>query len=243
MTTHTALPMTPAFDTANRYLGWGEPEHGFWFVGLEEADGWYDQPQDEIVRRYAPLGEVSPATTQIDFAELKAAGRGIRHKIARIMCATSISAESQEASQRWRWYHDNKLWRAGSRGFQANLYPLGKPTRAAWPGEFQALFGFGPNDRDRYKQTVAETRFRRLRERWFADKPLATICFGTEAWPEFRTIFEVTSAPRELAKGKIHVHEKERVALTRFFAYGHVTNADADSLGALLRDEWKVRIP
>lgn len=31
---------TRYFDTANRYLGWGEPDRGLWFIGLEEASEW-----------------------------------------------------------------------------------------------------------------------------------------------------------------------------------------------------------
>ena len=237
-------PVTRAFTAANTYLGWGEPKNGIWFVGLEEADGWYDLPEAEVIRRYMELGEVSPASTQVDFAALKAAGRGIRQKTARIMSAVSTSAMCiADVAARWRWYHDNRLWRPGSRSFQANLYPLGKPTRTSWPKAFEPLFGFGPDNRDTYKQVVAETRFKRLHARWLEDAPLATICFGAEAWPDFRAVFRVTSSPRTLANGKIHVHDSERVVLMHFFARWHVTNADADAVGAVLRDEWNVRIP
>jgi hypothetical protein len=236
-------PLLPAFLAANAYLGWGEPHRGVWFVGLEEADGWFDLPADEIVRRYRALGEVSPATTQRDFAALGPAGRSIRHTTSRILSAVSERAQAEPASERWRWYHDHQLWAAGSMTFQANLYPLGKPSRGSWPATFEDLFGFGPDDRERYRQAVAETRWPRLRARRDEDHPAATICFGGEAWADFRTIFRVTSTPRQLAEGKIHVHDAERVILTYFFSYGHVTNSDADAIGALLRDDWKVRVP
>jgi hypothetical protein len=31
---------TDAFRALNRYLGWGEPIGGVWFIGLEKALGW-----------------------------------------------------------------------------------------------------------------------------------------------------------------------------------------------------------
>jgi hypothetical protein len=233
----------PAFVAANAYLGWGEPRGGVWFIGLEEADGWFDLPADEIERRYRALGEVSPATTQRDFPALGAAGRSIRYTTSRILSAVSVQAQDRPATERPRWYHDNQLWAPGSMTFQANLYPLGKPTRAAWPESFEHLFGFGPHDTERYAHTVAETRWPRLRARWDEDRPCATVCFGAEAWGDFRRVFGVTSVPQLLADGKIHIHEAERVILTHFFSYGHVTNADADAIGAILRREWNVTIP
>lgn len=239
----TTTAMTPAFRAANRYLGWGEPKNAIWFVGLEEADGWFDLPENEVVRRYEERGEISPATTQLDFKELGAAGRRIRHLTSRIMSLVSRRTMDLDIDVRWRRYHDSILWRPGSMGFQANLFPLGKPTRAEWPQEFESLFGFSVDDRDAYRRTVAETRWRRLREMRRESRPLATICFGKEAWNDFRAIFEVTSPHRELGGGKIHVHDRERVVLTRFFSRGLVTNADADAAGTLLRDEWAIRIP
>lgn len=236
-------PLLPAFLAANAYLGWGEPHRGVWFVGLEEADGWFDLPADEVVRRYRALGEVSPATTQRDFTTLGPAGRSIRHTTSRILSAVSERAQAEPESERWRWYHDNQLWAPGSMTFQANLYPLGKPSRASWPSSFEGLFGFGPDDRERYRQTIADTRWPKLRARWEYDRPTATICFGGEAWPDFRTVFGVSSTPRQLSNGKIQIHDAERVILTYFFSYGHVTNTDADAVGAVLRNDWKVRIP
>lgn len=243
-TTNSRRLLTPAFVAATRYLGWGEPRQGVWFIGLEEADGWYDEPADSVVRKYEALGEVSTPTTQIDFAALGNSGREIRQRTARIMSTVSERARAiQPAEERGRWYHDNMLWRSGSKGFQANLYPLGKKSRGAWPVEFEELFGFGPGERDLYANAVRETRFPRLRARWLEDSPQATICFGAEGWDDFKAVFGLSAPARELANGKIQVFDPERVVLTYFFARNHVTEQDADLIGALLSEEWGVRVP
>jgi len=229
---------TRAFEAANRYLGWGDPGRGLWFVGLEESDYWSKQD----VHKYYHLHEWEPATTQRDFAALGRKGERIRHVTARIMSGVSESAMTRDASDRWRWYHDHRLWTQGSRGCQANLYPLGKRSLDAWPEDFKELFGFGPADRDAYLKIVADTRFKELRRSWLEHSPQATICFGKAGWEEFEEVFEVTSVPRILAGGKVRVHDHEHVVLTHFFTRG-MTNADADTVSTFLGKDWNVRIP
>lgn len=240
------MPISPtptaAFLAANRYLGWGEPRHGLWFVGLEEASTWSDRSEEEVVRLYAALGEVSPAGSQIDFEALGAEGRRIRHTISRISSVVSASAAQQPDPERWRWYHDNKLWRVGSRGFQANLYPLGKSSFDEWPALFEKLFGFGSADREAYRQFVASTRFLRIRARWLEDRPLATVCFGISGWQDFKAVFPLTTPTRTLAGGQIEVFDQERVVLTPFFRANLVTNEAARAVGTLLR-AWGVEVP
>lgn len=235
--------LAPAFVAANRYLGWGEPRGGVWFVGLEEADSWIDKPADEIVRLYEEKGEVEKAASQLDFAALGSAGLQIRQRTARILSAVSKKAQEHTASEHAEWYLNNQLWRPGSLSFQANLYPLGKKTLDSWPPEFESIFGFGAAQRNEYVKVVSETRFRRLRARWIEDGPQATVCFGAAGWEDFRTVFGVTSPPRTLADGKIHVHDAERIVLCYFFSRDWVTEGDADAIGAMLRDDWKVTIP
>jgi hypothetical protein len=73
--------------------------------------------------------------------------------------------------------------------------------------------------------------------------PLATVCFGNTGWGDFKSVLGLSEPSRELSEGRIQVFDSERVILTHFFAYNHVTVEDADSVGALLRDDWKIRIP
>jgi len=206
-------------------------------VGLEESDYW----SGPDVVKYLGRPEVVKPTTQRDFAELKAKGRRIRHVTSRIMAAVSAQASGWPPAERWRKYHDELLWTPGSGGFQANLYPLGKPSAASWPADFKKLFGFGPEERQRYCDAVAASRFVKLRKLRERCKPLATVCFGKLAWPEFRSVFEVASTPVSHADGKILVHKPERLILTHFFTRA-MTNADADRVGSILH-QWGVRTP
>lgn len=168
--------MTRAFEVLNRYLGWGEPEGGVWFVGLEESLGWGRGQEEQIFQNYKPPNDEfeRPVDPPRPSADPGAKGRGIRYKTSRIMC----QVDSLAAQHDWRWYEANRLWKVGSRGCQVNLFPLGKPTRGSWPRDFKELFGFGANDREAYEKRVQESRFLHIREAWEQHRPQATICFG-----------------------------------------------------------------
>ncbi len=118
------MPGTAAFEAVNRYLGWGEPEEGLWFIGLEEADEWDCPTEQEVISASEKLGEVSLPAESPNFAALGFKGLQIRCVLSRVMSAVSERGKSLGGD----WYLNNRLWRPGSRGFQANLYPLGKPV-------------------------------------------------------------------------------------------------------------------
>jgi hypothetical protein len=230
---------TRAFEVVSSYLGWGEHVGSIWFVGLEEADGWEDKSEGDVLAFYKDQGEVSPAIDHHDFAALRAKGRSIRNTMARILSCLSQAGRTHD----WRWYRDHMLWRPGSQTFQANLFPLGKPSRASWPQSYKALFGYGVEDRAAYEQALTKKRFVRLGQLWSESRPRATICFGKEGWKHCRKIFRTDSSPAEVVQGKIYAYAPEHVILTPFFAYGHVTNQDADQVAQHLRDIWNVSIP
>lgn len=238
MTTHPPTP-TKEFEAALRYLGWGDPSRGVWFMGLEESDYW----AKDQVHQYLSLPPVKPATTELDFAALGRKGARIREVTSRILSTVSAGAREQPQAERSRWYLNTRMWRPGSGAFQGNLYPLGKRAVDDWPKDFEELFGFGAEHRDAYMRTVAATRFPLIRELWTGSRPQATVCFGKIGWPDFRAVFKLGEPSRTISAGRIEVYGAPmRVILTPFFTRA-MTNADASAVGDFLRDEWRVSIP
>lgn len=235
---------TQEFEIVNKVLGWGDhgsPERrSIWFVGIEEADC----IKEEYVKKLGanPL-EFQPADR--DFSKLGRKGTQIREVMARILCSVSQEYCQIEGEKAWKCYKAEKLWAPKSRTCQINLYPLGKPKQNKWVKEckYEELFGFGEQDWKIYKACVAKTRFKKIKEAWDKYNPQATICFGTTEWENHRTIFKLQqSSPDKYFNGDIEVYQPERVILTPFFAYGHVSDEKADSIAKVLNG-WKVSIP
>jgi hypothetical protein len=229
---------TLAFECANRCLGWGEPDGGLWFVGLEEADDFpFDWSQEKIVKWYEERGnrEFLPCDDSKDYSTLGREGAAIRAYSCKI-----ANAVSRKPTNTWEDYRDRRLWKSGCQLFQANLYALGKPRSGSWIDKFEERYGYGssPEDRKAYKKRVRETRFPALRELWRRSTPQAVICFAR--WSDCREIFNVSSPADVIADGDIHVHAPEKIILTPFFARG-MSDAKAEQVWTRLH-QWGVSI-
>jgi hypothetical protein len=240
---YTMPSRTPAFESANHLLGRGEPTRGLWFVGLEDAgDGGRTQADViEWIESCAKLGhpEYLPCIDHVDYSKTYGRnGSSIRNYTSRI--ANRLSCARMNT---WQDYRRQRLWKTGCQLFQANLYPLGKPSYKGWDLNFEKLYGFSAADRDEYKREVRRTRFKNITSLWKRSNPQAVVCFGTAAWDDFREVFEVhvQSPPDEMAEGAIHVHRPERVVLTPFFGRGMSIEKANQVAKRLL--EWGVSIP
>lgn len=229
---------TKAFEAVNRYLGWGEPAGGVWFVGMEESQGWNGSTEEQVIRHYDGLQEYSGPESFSDWTDLKHAGKGIRDTTSKILQRISLRGSGLS----WQNYRDRYLWAPGSLTFQANLFPIGKPTLQSWPNEFEVLFGYGASDRQAYKDYVAETRFKKLSALWTRSRPQATICFGRAGWDFFRSIFVRQDDLHAVLSDKVHIYQNTRLILTPFFAYGHVSTQEIEQMVEVLK-EWKVVMP
>jgi hypothetical protein len=229
---------TPAFECANRCLGRGEASGGLWFVGLEDADDCGpEDTQPDVIEYYAKQGnpEVLPCDDR-DWSKLRS-GLAIRAYTCKI--ANTLSREPMDT---WKAYLQQRLWKTGCQLFQANLYPLGKPRRADWGSNFGEVYGFSAEHRDDYERYVRQTRFPEIARLWRRSKPQAVVCFGKEAWCDFRQVFDVQSPADVIAEGAIRVHTAEKVILSPFFARWHMSNARAQQIANRLV-EWRVSIP
>jgi hypothetical protein len=112
---------------------------------------------------------------------------------------------------------------------------------ARWPDAFTTEFGV--SGWDDYTRRVREGRFPVLRQYWNRSERKAVICFGKGEWSQFKEAFEVSSDAKELVPGRVLVHREERVVLTHFLNFRCFSYANADAVGAYLRDELGVEIP
>lgn len=237
---------TEAFDVVNRYLGWGDPNGGLWFIGLEESaaygvrNGVYSSEDlGKELKTIKERGEYEILTNPPEPGGRDAAN--VRAYICKIACCVSERAQHDMSS--WETYRDKYLYVIGNKVFQANLYPLGKKdaSTSSWPTHYKECFGFGSDDYREYIDLVKQTRFGYLRQFKQCHHPKAIVCFGkTDGWPDIRELYSLGSGT-EPVPGKLVVYENERIILTPFFGRG-MSDMLALEVGKTL-SRWGVSIP
>ena len=237
--TTKAIP-TNYFDLVNSYLGWGDPYNGIWFIGLEEAIGWEEHTEQEILNDYDGSPYNTVGDTERDWKKLGNTGKAIRDYTSKIVYKFSALAKNEHLS--WSDYRDKILWGKDSQVFQANLFPLGKPTTREWPQHFKKLFGFGPEERNDYVEHTKKTRFVKIKKLWEQCSVKATICFGKEGWENFNSLFGTENAEKdEIISSKIYANDDKKIIFTPFFANGHMSNEKVDKIVERL-NSWNVHI-
>lgn len=222
------------------HAGWGDPIGGLWFVGIEEGSGWSGSA--EAVERWFEERRESIRTLGEMTYEIGANCEGLpassRSKVR--YWEQAIVDRMRERDGTSPPYIAPPLWSPGSRVFHTNLYPLARPSVAAWPEYFNAMFGV--SNRDSYKEAVERRRFRMLRETRRAAGVQATVCFGKSYWPDFeRALALEQEQPRTESGGKLKRFDGARVIFTPFFGYWHMKASLADDVAAILR-EWGVKL-
>ena len=188
--------MTQHFDIVNQFIGSGNPRGQFWFIGLEEAGEWSEDPAvnresyQAYAKRYAPA---EAGRIKQDAQEMRRRYTKVYDIMSKLVVAVTLPGDLTKNA--WLRYRNEQLLGKSGDTFQTNLYPLGKLSLKNWPPHYERLFGFGPGDRQRYRDEVLKTRFPMLRQEWRHHKPPLTICFGKTGWPDFETLLEVQ--PRE----------------------------------------------
>lgn len=238
--------MNKNFELACRVLGWGDPDNGLWFVGMEEAGVWSsEQELTELAKRQSlQKRQVSGEPVFIDtvdprkYVDYISGGRPqtqIRNMQSYIACPFSKSGPTSYVD-----YRDSKLWGNDSGVFQTNVFPLGKPkANQPLPKIYSELFGFGPEDTSAYIEATKSFRFPLIRDLRASSGPQAIICFGKSFWRFAGEIFEIDV--KSIGHGKLAFFDEERIILTPFLGQGMSYNL-ADQIVAKLR-EWEVKLP
>ena len=201
------------FQTACSLLGWGDPQNGIWFIGVEEATAWTKELLESHVKNGSP--QYAPESKR-NWKELGYAGKSIRDYTSKVVQPLS----RQYFKKSWQEYRDGILWAEGSQIFQANYFPLGKPSLKDWPSQYAELFELKSSDLKKYKELVRECRAPLLQKLWKDSKPQATVCFGIYAWREFESLFQLNPDSAKWLDEDIAVYEEQKIILSPFLGQG-----------------------
>lgn len=226
------------FQKVNHCLGWGDPDAGLWFIGIEEGAEY--SCTDEIDRNIPDGTEfmtINPGDTNTNRK---------RHNAYPVMSYMSKFASrlTDAYHDNWSAYRTNILWQKGSRICQANLYPLGKPKRAIWPPDNLKLFGLEGCTQREYINYVRETRFKYLKQSWDRHAAIATICFGITCWDDFRRVFSLELSDKEnFLAGKVELYHTSRIALIPHFSSRVMSDEFVKKIADEISARWKVKLP
>ena len=106
------MPIT-AFILVNQFLGWGEPDSGVWFIGIEERTVRY--ALDQIVGHHGQYGLVQPAGQEMHQAALQQQNDQTSQWICK------IGAQLQPVPMDWQEYRQNCFRMPGYGIFEGNL--------------------------------------------------------------------------------------------------------------------------
>ena len=228
------------FRILNEFIGSGTLDAPIWFIGMEEAYEWDEDPEkdretyDNYTRQWFPAegGKIEKD------AEVN---RRRYTKIYDIMSKLVIRIKNpdQPDFQDWKEYRNKKLIQADNITFHANLFPLGKKSANEWPDHYKNLFGLGKKDISEYERMVKCVRFPLLRSKWEAAAPVITVCFGFSRWRDFENLLKPTEPPEEFDNCKLY--KKSGVILTPFFKYPFMPHTRIQGLAEKLRPLWEKR--
>jgi len=210
---------TKEFSILNSWLGWGAPENGLWFVGVEEGSTWNCNNIDELSESRKQISLMSN-TVFTSYLDRESRG-GVRWPIA--VVSAKISSLVSNSGLSWQSYREEILWLNSSGVFNGNLLSLGKPNLKSnsWPAGYKDLFGFSEADYEFYMREVRRVRYSGFRELRKKTAPQAIVCFGMSHWNEFENLFvNNPDIKSECIDKKTIVFERDRVILTRHFSNG-----------------------
>lgn len=216
--------MNHYFNILNSFVGFGNPNGRFWFIGLEEAGKWVPDTIDKEIEKYKERFLADPPGTINKDSEKY----GARYtKLYDIMSKIIIVAK-QGALRDWKNYRDSELLLEGGETFQANLFPLGKASLKTWPPHYGQLFNL--HSLETYLAHVRDSsgRFPMLYSEWLkrfrlegvysSSLPLITICFGMAEWETFASEWHLGNSDCE-NNVWYRVYATKRLILCPFFSY------------------------
>lgn len=211
------------FQTANNYLGWGDPGNGLWFIGMEEGKTFDSTVESRKGQQYSLVQGDQQFNWPVASTTAKVVSRLLR----------TAAVE----------YRDTVMWRKESKVFNGNLLPLGKPNLRDWPEHYAELFGLRYEEYADYIDNVNNCRYRAFKEFRKSNGPQAIVCFGKKFWPEYERLF--VSQPEQRVthvEYGIVEYEKNRVLLTGHFSYGRWMPKKSIDFAASKLFEWGVQV-
>jgi hypothetical protein len=198
------------------FVGFGDPNGPYWFIGLEEAGELdFEEGRKDLERYRSTIFACEPGEMKENESRTIAKGKRfttIYYYMSYLVLASSGKASDYDAC---RSYRDNELLQAHSGTFQANLYPIGKTGLSTWDENCKMLTGY--KKRNHYYKWVEDERFRMLHNHWLQYNPHITICFGASHWDKFEELLDIKKSEPETRDCGWYRIYRSRIILCPFF--------------------------
>jgi hypothetical protein len=194
------------------YIGWGDPFHGLWFVGIEEATTWKCESHiaDElaphsssmrrdhgVIYRYGPQAGYRPGTSE-RIAKWEAS------------IANPLSVQKLDFDA----YKQRVLWLPHTATFHCNVWPLGKPTVSTWPSHYTKLFGVTMDEWRKTRNELCAPRFTKIQALRQRADVRATVCFGISTPGDFEKCMGLDeNSGKETNNRRLRIWEAAKVIL------------------------------
>ena len=210
--------MNDRLKTVMKFKGYGNPEGGYWFIGIEER---LPIDNDDKLSPYKKgimfneKGDYSKYKAEFYQQKRKEGKRGTYTAVYDIM--GKILMDIQGLNGDPTNFLDEHLFEENGSNFYTFLYPLGKRLATATLSKATKDF-MGLNNMDEYYEIVEENRFKFLYKLWDDSKPKCTICFGKGNWNNFDKLLKQDKSNRlEVVENRIYFYPESNVYLVPFF--------------------------
>jgi hypothetical protein len=215
------------------FLGYGNLNAPFWFMGMEEGSGGSVNLEPNITARLKFTDEIMDLQDAHNEKHLNWVYWDINNPVkfpsvwiymARIMRA--LSSEKPEDwwdTEKAKQYIREKLGRSYEAGetFLTELLPLPKRKAFEWPALYEQSFGF--KQRQDYEKQITPQRKDRIRTLLADEKPKYLFCYGETHYPHYKDVFPSENW-RKLPETKFELasNDSTQVILSPFWGNGRV---------------------
>lgn len=230
------------------FIGYGELESPYWFIGLEEGfhQGTFSLEDQHVSRlKYSEVMDLEEAMVMTE------GWNNLNHKLDNLKTRTwEFIAKLVMTLENKSWYGvENKnrivkeyiLSNIGNRKGNTlliEILPLPKASKNSWPDFYKKYF----LSRKKYESRITKYRIKLLQEKISENKPKYIIGYGKSKWGVYKSLFPNLEFNRfnNLNKKRhfeIAQFSGTKVVLTSFFGNGQFSDDDAFQLGRILLGE------
>lgn len=216
------------------FLGYGNIQGNFWFMGMEEGSGGSDDLEVNIQARIKFSDEIMDLQEAHDENFLGWKYWDINQPIKRfpsvwVYMARIVRALGEEKAADW-WdtkkakdYIREHLGRKHENGdtFLTELLPLPKRQASKWPELYEKTFGF--KQRQDYEMKITPERKLKIKTLLESKKPKYLFCYGETHYLHYKEIFK-SETWNKLPETKFEIahNENTEVILSPFWGNGRV---------------------
>lgn len=182
------------------FIGYGNVNAPFWFLGMEEAGGGYENLRRRLL--FDEIEDLYQGHKKLGVLKYHEGSRYIQ-PTWRGMCVIMLNLMGKEVTRdEIRRFQAEELGRAHSNTFLLELMPLPKPSIEAW-----GYSGFLPQlgSKDDYYQQILPKRIQLLKTLISEHSPDVVIGYGKGYWGNYRKLFPRAKFSRikiyEMAEG------------------------------------------